>query len=144
MSISSLNLWYLKWYQKEPHQSKYIKKHVVRVIGESHKRQSITRKICSPSEKKSCQYLDSDVRVTNGTEMLSSVNNFLFSSFFIYYRRVKFHKALMKQNRYFLNAQIRFFWGCKLHVVHTSAELQKYVSGITQHYSMETFLSLFS
>lgn len=50
----------------------------------------------------------------------------------------------MKQNRYFLNAQIRFFWGCKLHVVHTSAELQKYVSGITQHYSMETFLSLFS
>lgn len=50
----------------------------------------------------------------------------------------------MKQNRYFLNAQIRFFWGCKLHVVHAPAELQKYVSDITQHYSMKTFPSFFS
>lgn len=50
----------------------------------------------------------------------------------------------MKQNKYFLNAQIRFFWGCKLHVVHTSAELQKYVSDTTQHYSTKPFPSLFS
>lgn len=86
----------------------------------------------------------SEVTVTNNTGMLSSEFSFFFFSFFIYYRRVKFHEALMKQNKYFLNAQIGFFWGCKLHVVHTSAELQKYVSDTTQHYSTKPFPSLFS
>ncbi|KAK4832799.1 hypothetical protein QYF61_025667 [Mycteria americana] len=38
---------------------------------------------------------------------------------------------------YFLNSQIRFFRGCKLHAMHTSAELQKCASEITQHDNMK-------